>query len=198
MIGSFEKLGILVIVVIIVMILAIAIYQWGGAGLEPAGYGPVTAASQDGPLERDLEGMAGREPALRIPPEPPADPSSIPAEYVIQPNDNLWTLVRKWGLKDSFIEEIRKANPSLDARSLVPGQTIKIPSSEGARVAPPPSSSPAAESGRTYQVQEGDDLSTIARKHLGSARRYREILQLNPGLDARRLRIGQTIRLPAN
>ena len=29
--GSFEKLGILVIVVIIVMILAVAIYQWGGA-----------------------------------------------------------------------------------------------------------------------------------------------------------------------
>ena len=34
--GSFEKLGILVIVVIIVMILAVAIYQWGGAGVQPA------------------------------------------------------------------------------------------------------------------------------------------------------------------
>jgi hypothetical protein len=31
--GSFEKLGILVIVVIIVMILAVAIYQWGGTGM---------------------------------------------------------------------------------------------------------------------------------------------------------------------
>ena len=35
--GSFEKLGILVIVIIIVMILAVAIHQWGGApgDLEP-------------------------------------------------------------------------------------------------------------------------------------------------------------------
>ena len=35
--GTFEKLGILVIVVIIVMILAVAIYQWGGAGSPASG-----------------------------------------------------------------------------------------------------------------------------------------------------------------
>ncbi len=198
MIGSFEKLGILVIVVIIVMILAIAIYQWGGAGLDPAGFVPATTTSQDGPLERDLGGMGDRDPALLIPPEPPANPATVPSEYVIRPNDNLWTLVRKWGLKDSFIEEIKRANPTLDVRSLVPGQTIKIPSPEGAMVARTPPAPPPAGGGRSYQVQEGDDLSTIARKHLGSAQRYREILQMNPGLDARRLRIGQTIRLPAN
>ena len=34
--GSFEKLGILVIVIIIVMILVVAIYQWGGAEFELA------------------------------------------------------------------------------------------------------------------------------------------------------------------
>ena len=43
--GTFEKLGILVIVVIIVMILAVAIYQWGGAATEPV-YGGAMAVRQ--------------------------------------------------------------------------------------------------------------------------------------------------------
>jgi len=197
MIGSFERLGILVIVVIIVMILAIAIYQWGGAGLDAGGYAAAsTEAPADAPLERELGELALDDRPLAIEPGPGTPPPSpgVPAEYVIQRNDNLWTLVRRWGLKDSFIESIKRANPQLDVRNLMPGQKIRIPSTEGAATATPPQD-PAGS--RSYQVQEGDDLSTIARTHLGSSRRYREILRLNPGLNARRLKIGQTILIPA-
>ena len=66
--GTFEKLGILVIVVIIVMIMAVAIYQWGGPESQ-LDFGPFTAVSpaaaaeQDPPLEVDYLPDAGRESA---------------------------------------------------------------------------------------------------------------------------------------
>ncbi|MCZ6573646.1 MAG: LysM peptidoglycan-binding domain-containing protein [Planctomycetota bacterium] len=54
--GTFEKLGILVIVVIIVMIMAVAIYQWGGpeSQLDFGSFAsPGAAAEKDPPLEVD-------------------------------------------------------------------------------------------------------------------------------------------------
>jgi peptidoglycan DL-endopeptidase LytF len=48
----------------------------------------------------------------------------------------------------------------------------------------------------TYKVQRGDTLSSIAKLKLGSAGRYPEILALNPGLDPKRLRVGQSLALP--
>ncbi len=59
--GTFEKLGILVIVVIIVMIMAVAIYQWGGPESQ-LGLGPFTAEEKDPPLEVDYL-RTGHEPA---------------------------------------------------------------------------------------------------------------------------------------
>ncbi len=50
--GTFEKLGILVIVVIIVMIMAVAIYQWGGPESQ-LDFGPFTAVSPAGAAEPD-------------------------------------------------------------------------------------------------------------------------------------------------
>ena len=50
---------------------------------------------------------------------------------------------------------------------------------------------------RRYVIQEGDLLESIAREHLGSRNRWREIVELNPGLNPRNLKLGHTIRLPA-
>ena len=49
---------------------------------------------------------------------------------------------------------------------------------------------------RTYKIQEGDLLSTIARNHLGKASRWPEIQKLNPQIDPAHLTLGDTIRLP--
>jgi hypothetical protein len=45
-------------------------------------------------------------------------------------------------------------------------------------------------------VQPGDTLSSIAQKRLGSAKRYPEILAVNPGLNERHLVPGTRLRLP--
>ncbi len=54
----------------------------------------------------------------------------------------------------------------------------------------------APSGGRMYMIKRGDTLWAIAERHLGSGQRWREIAELNPGLDPAKLAIGQEIRLP--
>jgi LysM repeat protein len=48
----------------------------------------------------------------------------------------------------------------------------------------------------TYVIRKGDTLWSIAKRKLGSGRRWKEIVDENPGLDPQRLVIGKVIRLP--
>ncbi len=48
-----------------------------------------------------------------------------------------------------------------------------------------------------YMVRVGDTLGQIAQRELGSSTRWQEILELNPGLDPRRLAIGTRLAMPA-
>ena len=50
--------------------------------------------------------------------------------------------------------------------------------------------------GQNYVVKSGDTPATIAREYLGDASRWTEIARVNPGLEARSLKVGQTLRLP--
>lgn len=58
---------------------------------------------------------------------------------------------------------------------------------------------PAADGPATefYTVQDGDSFEGIAAARLGSRAAWTEIQQLNPGVDPRRLRPGQQIKLPS-
>ena len=47
-----------------------------------------------------------------------------------------------------------------------------------------------------YVIQKGDTLSGVAKQRLGSANRWPEIVKANPGLNPKKLRVGQAIRLP--
>ena len=49
---------------------------------------------------------------------------------------------------------------------------------------------------RDHVIQQNETLSMIASVAYGDARRYKEILKANPGLDERRLRPGMVIKLP--
>jgi nucleoid-associated protein YgaU len=50
---------------------------------------------------------------------------------------------------------------------------------------------------KTYVVRSGDSLRQIAEARLGDGRRWQEIAKLNPGVDPKRLRVGQSLKLPA-
>ncbi|HUU82160.1 MAG TPA: LysM peptidoglycan-binding domain-containing protein [Phycisphaerae bacterium] len=49
---------------------------------------------------------------------------------------------------------------------------------------------------RIYRVRPGDTLRSIALRHYGDANQWDAILRANPGIDPRRLRIGQRMILP--
>jgi nucleoid-associated protein YgaU len=104
--------------------------------------------------------------------------------------------------------EIAALNPGIDPNALRIGTVLALPvvaatpakpasSVPGssppatARHAPPP---PAGSS--VYVVRAGDTLGEIARRALGTSTRWKEILELNPGLDPQRLAIGARLRLP--
>lgn len=49
---------------------------------------------------------------------------------------------------------------------------------------------------KTCEVKDGDTLSSIARRLLGDANRWPEILKMNPGVKPDALRVGQKLVLP--
>ncbi len=68
------------------------------------------------------------------------------------------------------------------------------PAATGAGAAP---AAAGADAGREVEVRSGDTLYEIARRELNDPNLYYKILKANPGLDPKRLRVGQRIRLPA-
>ena len=201
--GTFEKLGILVIVVIIVMILAVAIYQWGGAGnpatgtvVEISGGHELTVKNLDDLVREDEEAEK-----TAPPPSPDAAtwPGGIPKRYRIAPDDKVWVIVvKRWGLKESFIQAIETANPKADFKRLRPGTGIVIPDPSGhTRTTAEKQAAPRKPGGvRSYEVKGGDTLESIAFLHLGAKSRWPDIVAVNPGIEPKRLFEGQEIYLP--
>ncbi|MEM8884909.1 MAG: LysM peptidoglycan-binding domain-containing protein [Planctomycetota bacterium] len=215
--GSFEKLGILVIVVIITMILAVAIYQWGGTSdpFEPAtaGVPSLNIDKNAVPAPTPEVDLIDEHEKSRAAPGPDAAggssagtgvgprgnwPGGIPKSYVVQAGDSLWVVVvRRWKLKDSFTDAIGRANPDVNVAKLNVGDTLRIPNPDAYRRDRSSSAAPARRNLRRYEVQIGDRLDLIAKRFLDSHARWREIQAVNPGLDPAKLRPGQVIYIPA-
>lgn len=199
--GTFEKLGILVIVVIIVMILAVAIYQWGGAATEPATQTPDLPDPLTIRYLEELEAQA-TEPGGPGTGDPTSHadmwPMGIPKVYTVQLHDKVWVLVvKRWKLKDSFIAAIAAANPAANLRLLRPGQKLAIPDPSPYVKKKSTGTEPGtSRTTRRYSVEIGDTLQNIAYRHLGAHKRWKDILDLNPGLNPERLMPGQEIYLP--
>jgi nucleoid-associated protein YgaU len=47
----------------------------------------------------------------------------------------------------------------------------------------------------THVVAKGETLGDIAKQHLGSARRWKDLLAMNPGVDPMKLQLGQVLRI---
>lgn len=95
--------------------------------------------------------------------------------YVVYRGDTLCRLARRYGLSLAAVYE---ANPELKAyEELKPGQILQLPLRSAGR----------------YTIQAGEGIADIARRLQLSES---ELRAANPGLDSRRLRIGQTIALP--
>ena len=88
--------------------------------------------------------------------------------------------------------------PAEPAKEPVFVPTDKEPDVQPDTAAAEPEPTPPAATTRKHTVQKGDKgFMDLARRHLGSEKRWKEIQALNPGVDSRKLRVGQVILLPA-
>jgi len=62
---------------------------------------------------------------------------------------------------------------------------------------PPAPTPPPAPLAQTHVIQKGDTLWAISTRYLGSGRRWKEILAVNPGLNPRKLTIGKELKIPS-
>lgn len=69
-------------------------------------------------------------------------------------------------------------------------ETVPTPAPTDAQAAPDTSAA------TTYVLQAGDTLAEISAAFYGSSQHWRRLLDANPGLDANRLTVGQTIVIP--
>ena len=90
------------------------------------------------------------------------------------------------------------AQPEIATNAPAQPEIAANPPAESAEgIAPPNAVAPSAPAGASsYTIVSGDTLRGVAVKLFHDARRWRDIAAVNPGLDARRLRPGQVIKLP--
>lgn len=135
--------------------------------------------------------------------QPPAGAND--SSYTIRSGDTLAGIAARLAVS---VDALLRANPGIDTRGLVVGQTIRLPrpgeqpapASAGPTSTPAPSPPPAAPAptdapatGETYAVQAGDIMESIAVKFGISVD---ALAAANPGVDPRRLSIGQSLKIP--
>ncbi|MCE9590402.1 MAG: LysM peptidoglycan-binding domain-containing protein [Planctomycetes bacterium] len=81
---------------------------------------------------------------------------------------------------------------------LEPAAPVAAPAPAPAPVPVPAETyAPAPAAGaRSYTVKKGDTLYGIARREYGDARKVKDIIAANPGLDPNKIKVGQKINLP--
>lgn len=193
----------------------------GGRGLDPAVQTDTVTPITD-PLTRDpqSQGPARSAPVGFTAPPNGSAPASQPApvrRHPVQKGESLSSIARKYYGSERHWKAIAEANPGrvMAGGQVNAGVTLVIPALAGEKPAParssgatparasgdkPADTRPApASAGTDYVVKKGDTLASIASKQLGSAKRYLEIVRLNPSLrdDPDTIRVGMKLKLPA-
>lgn len=134
---------------------------------------------------------------------PGTDTAGSGKSHVVAAGETLGDISRKYYGTTTKWRDIAKANAGVEPETLKVGQKLAIPEIAGLKPAAggtsgaeAPASMAAPVSGSEYIIKPGDTLDEIAAKQLGKKSEGKAILDANPGLDPRRLRIGQKIVIP--
>lgn len=175
--SDVEKYGLFAIVLVGGLLLIVAV-SGGFSGEEPpavpvmAGTGEPVVLNEPSAL-RSPDGDAASLRSVHVPPllpsDKPFDFSEAPVPY---PGE-------------------RSSQPVVPYTSSPTASTTTAPTAAPVNAAPAKPKADVA----TYTVRSGDTLADIAQRELGSAKRWTELVKLNPGVDPKNLKIGATIRL---
>ena len=107
---------------------------------------------------------------------------------------------------DSQQVETQPTNADMQDPTAVPAEPAPANGGPAAAQSPQPQPMPApgddaaADAGsaapRTYTIKDGDTLWSIAQRMYGDGQRWVDIVRANPGLEPKKLRVGQEITLP--
>ncbi len=114
--------------------------------------------------------------------------------HVVATGETLSDISKKYYGTTTKWREIVKANPGIDPEGLRVGQKVKLP--DIASSAPSAANTNTTTEQGNYTVKAGDTLGSIAERELGKSDDWKKIVEANPGLDPRKLRIGQKIMIP--
>ena len=123
------------------------------------------------------------------------------AQYTVKSGDSLSTIARQY---NTTITRLLELNPTItDVNRIYVGQTLTVPTTNTTNItnttsqliSPRPASTGSTNSAsKSYIVQPGDTLSTIARKFNVT---LNDLLALNPTItNVNFIRVGQTINVP--
>ena len=171
MIGALALVGILVAIVILKGLAPRG--EGEGSGTELLGSGAPLILDGSSPVVLDPQVGLTPDPAL----DPKLDPAAVPPTPALEP----WI-------------DLAVMNGSSNPSALTSGteQLPLQPSLEPLPAAPP--AVPVVKD--SYTIKKNDTLGHIAQRELGSARRVKEIMDLNPGLNPNSLVPGTVIKLP--
>ncbi len=130
--------------------------------------------------------------------------------YTVKKGDTLFKISRKMYGSGKYFSRIEKANLDIDPDEIEPGVKIIVPALDSKLITPDTTldtgtkttktpAATASTSGKgTYTIKEGDYLQTIAQTLFGDATLWPAIIKANPGINPKRLKIGQKIIIPDN
>ncbi len=110
-------------------------------------------------------------------------------EVEVRRGDTLSAIARR---NDTTVAALRGAN-NLSGDTIYVGQSLTVPEDNASAAAPSDSSADRSDSGRRHIVQAGETPSAIAKRYGVSTR---ELMRLNNIRDARKLYVGQELRIP--
>lgn len=134
-----------------------------------------------------------------LPPPPPPAPAMTP--YVVQRNDTLFLISKRYNIK---LDAIRRANPNIKGDNIRAGQKIMLPGTVEVGeqrplgpivepIQPPrPEYKPYTGPTKDYVVKGGDTLGKIA---YSNGINIRQLKELN-GLTGDVIRVGQKLKIP--
>ena len=129
--------------------------------------------------------------AAAAPTEPKAAPTAT--EYLVVQNDNFYSIAKKF--PGVSVADIKAANPDVDPTRMKVGQKLVIPAPKEKTPAKAgePAKAAEADSGNTYTVVAGDNLTVIAKKYKITVA---ELKKAN-NMTTDRINVGQKLQIPA-
>lgn len=113
--------------------------------------------------------------------------------YTVKSGDTLYVIAKKELGSASRWKEIEKLN-NLSSSELRVGQAIRLPTSDTATGTK--AATDAVTGGKTHTVAKGETLGDISKKHFGTTKNWKKIVEANPGISPENLKVGQKLVIP--